>query len=168
MQQLEPLLVYLRTRKRIAFWFGLFAVGFGAVVPFIPAEDSGGWAMYAIMSFMILFGSYWIILGMIPVEKLRGISVLRDSPGEIVWFYLIQGEQVSTLCVYLRNRKVYRFVVEYGGETQVMEHLAASAPHAQQGFDEEFERLFKEDPLLLLKKMASLFFLDTCLKFNIR
>ncbi len=153
MQELEPILGEIRNRKRVALGFGLMAVGFGVAAPFLPAEDSGGWAMYSIMSFMILFGGYWLVYGLLPATWSGGIAAISKHPEHIVWFYI--GEEGSQeqgwLKLYLQNGKSYSYLVEHNGRLALLDYIANIAPQAQQGYSFEHLRLFQEDPMLLRK-----------------
>ena len=149
MEELEPILSEIRSRKRVALGFGIMAVGFGVAAPFIPAQDSGGWAMYAIMSFLILFGGFWLIYGLVPAAWSGGISIMHKHPDRIVWFYI--GVQDGWLHLYLENGKHYQYMIASGGHQGVWDYLSRVAPHSQQGYDFEYLRLFQDDPSLLRK-----------------
>lgn len=148
-----------RTRN-MSTGLGIFLVVTGAafaLVPFVDREGGTGTSVFIWVLAALTLGLGAVLLRrairMRDPASNEIVDLLANHPEDLAWFYVHQvtakGIQATeTLSVVLRTASGKHLTLSLVRPDldDVLAEIARRAPHAQQGYDRELERLYKEQP----------------------
>ncbi|MCB0522119.1 MAG: hypothetical protein H6577_09025 [Lewinellaceae bacterium] len=151
----------IRQEQRAKLALAVFLLVSGAVFGYVFFEERNILATFGLVAVMVGLKLLWEILRSPKVENDRLWQLLNSQSKHIVWVYSM-NTQTMPFGFYLWERGTMYFKLLDGGEfsvslparklKMVSKFLNRLLPHASFGHSAERERLFEEDPSLLLKK----------------